>query len=174
MENATNTVAAIFADDRETFRFHEFLNGCTEGTQTDAWFHHSQRQIEALLRDTAQTLAQNSGFADDKHFRRIAMVLIFNHRHVDVDDIAIFELFFVVRNAVTNHFINRDADGFREAVIAKAGGDGVLFVNDIVITDTIQLTGAYAGLNVRLDHFQHFGGETAGDAHFFNFFWSLY
>ncbi|SAJ28301.1 Uncharacterised protein [Enterobacter cloacae] len=98
------------------------------------------------------------------------MVLVFNHGHVDVDDVAIFQQFFVVRNAVANHFINRDADGFRETVIAKAGGDRVLLVDDIVVTDAIQFASADARFHKRLDHFQHVRGQTTGDAHLFNFF----
>ena len=98
------------------------------------------------------------------------MVLVFNDGHVDVDDVAIFQQFFVVRDTVTNHFINRNADGFRETVVAEAGGNRVLLVHDIVVTDAVQFTGADARLHERFDHFQHFRGQTTGDAHLFNFF----
>lgn len=107
------------------------------GAQADARFHHFDAQIQALLRDAAQTLAQNGRFADDKHLRGIAVEFIFNHGHVDVDDITIFQMFSVIRNAVAHHFINRDTDGFRIAVVAEAGGDRVLFVNYVIVTDTV-------------------------------------
>ncbi|MNT46560.1 hypothetical protein D3C72_1832140 [compost metagenome] len=68
VEDATNAVTAVFSNHGKTFRFDKFLNGGTEGTQTNAWFHHLQRQIEAFLRHTTQALAQNGGLADDKHF----------------------------------------------------------------------------------------------------------
>ena len=101
------------------------------------------------------------------------MELVFNHGHVDVDDIAIFQMFFVIRNAVAHHFIDRDTDRFRIPVVAEAGGDCFLFVDNIVVANAIQLAGGHARLDVRGDHFQHFSGQTASNAHFFNIFWSL-
>ena len=98
------------------------------------------------------------------------MEIIFNDRHVDVNDIAIFQQFAVVRDTVANHFVDRNADGLRIAVIAEAGGNGLLLVNDIVVTDAVQFTGADARFNPGFDHFQHFSGQAAGNAHFFNVF----
>ncbi len=101
------------------------------------------------------------------------MVFVFNNGHVNVDDIAVFQQLLVVRNTVAHHFINRDADRFRETVVAEAGGNGVLLVDDVIITDAVELARADARLDVRLDHFQHFCGQFARNAHFFNFFRSL-
>ncbi|VXG76746.1 hypothetical protein CDS [Salmonella enterica subsp. enterica serovar Derby] len=170
MEAATNTVSAVFTYHGETFAFGIFLDGGANGAQADARFHHFDAQIQALLRDAAQTLAENGRFADDKHLRGIAVEFIFNHGHVDVDDITIFQMFSVIRNAVAHHFINRDTDGFRIAVVAEAGGDRVLFVNDVIVTDTVQFAGGDARFDIRFDHFQHFGCQTARDAHFFDVF----
>ena len=101
------------------------------------------------------------------------MVLVFNHSHIDVDDIAVFQKFGVVRDPVAHHFINRDTHGLRIAVVTQAGGNGLLLIHDIVITDTIQLAGADARFNIRFDHLQHFGSQSASDAHFFDIFWGL-
>ena len=98
------------------------------------------------------------------------MELIFNHGHVDINDVAVFQQFAVIRDAVAHHFINRDTDRFREAVIAEAGGDRFLFINNVVVADAIQLAGADARFDVGFDHFQHFGGQAAGNAHFFDVF----
>ncbi|MPM74668.1 hypothetical protein SDC9_121657 [bioreactor metagenome] len=173
MEAATDTVTAVFTNDRETFTFRVFLNCSAQRAQANARFHHPQRQIQAFLRDAAQTLAQNSRFADDKHFRGVAVVLVFNHSHIDVDDIAVFQKFGVVRDPVAHHFINRDTYGLRIAVVTQAGGNGLLLIHDIVITDTIQLAGADARFNKRFDHFQYISGQAASDAHFFDFFRGL-
>ncbi|AEW72217.1 hypothetical protein EcWSU1_00777 [Enterobacter ludwigii] len=170
VEDTANAVAAVFTHNGETFRFNEFLDSGPNGAQANAGFNHFQRQVEAFLRHFAQTLAQNRRLAHDEHLRGVTMVVIFNDRHVDVDDVAIFEQFFVVRNTVTNHFVNRNADGFRETMVAKAGGDRVLLIDDIVVTNAVQFTRAHARLHVRLDHFQHVCGQTTGDAHLFNFF----
>ena len=98
------------------------------------------------------------------------MEIIFNDGHVDIHDIAIFQQFVVVRDTVTDHFVDRNADGFRIAVIAETGGNGLLLVNDIVVTDTVQFASADARLNPGFDHFQHFSGQATGNAHFFNIF----
>jgi len=55
-------------------------------------------------------------------------------------------------------------------VIAKAGRDGLLLLRDVFVADTVQLAGGDTRLNMRLDHLQHFGGQSARDAHFFDFF----
>ncbi|MFP1558188.1 hypothetical protein ACLB1T_17915 [Escherichia coli] len=49
----------------------------------------------------------------------------------------------------------------------------MLFINNVIITDAIQLAGADAGLTYRYDHLQHFGSQSASDAHFFDIFWGL-
>lgn len=125
------------------------------------------------MRHFTQALAEDGRFAYDEHLRGVAVVFVFNDGHVDVNDVAIFQQFCVVRNTVTNHFIYRDAHGFWKTVVAEAGGDRVLLVDDVVVTDAIQLAGADARLHERLDHFKHFSGQTTGDAHLFNFFRSL-
>ena len=94
------------------------------------------------------------------------METVFNHGHVDVDDVAVFQRFVVARDAVAHHFVHRDAHGFREAVVAEAGGDGLLLVGDVLVTDTVQFAGGHARFDVRLDDLQHFGGQAAGHAHF--------
>ena len=45
--------------------------------------------------------------------------------------------------------------------------------NNVIITDAIQLAGADARFNIRFDHLQHFGSQSASDAHFFDIFWGL-
>ena len=170
MEAAADTVPAVLANHGETFGFHKFLDRRADRAQVDARFNHLQRQVQAFLSDAAQALAENRRFADDKHFGGIAMEIIFNDGHVDIDDIAIFQQLAVIRDTVTDHFIDRNADGFRIAVIAEAGGNGLLLVNDIVVTDAVQFAGADARFDVGFDHFQHFGGQAAGNAHFFDVF----
>ncbi len=146
MEAAADAVATVLTHHGETFGFHKFLDRRADGAQVDAWLHHSQRQVQAFLSDAAQALAENRRFADDKHFGGIAMEIIFNDGHVDIHDIAIFQQLAVIRDTVTDHFIDRNADGFRIAVIAEAGGNGLLLVNDIVVTDAVQFAVLTPGL----------------------------
>ncbi|MNJ72496.1 hypothetical protein D3C77_691530 [compost metagenome] len=58
-------------------------------------------------------------------------------------------------------------------MVVERGGDGLLNVDDIVVADAIQLLGGDPGLDVGLDHFQHLGGQAAGDAHLLDFFRGL-
>ena len=110
VETFADAVAAVLAHDGEVVRFDIFLNGAAQLAQTNARLHQAQRQVEALLGDLTQTLALNGRLADDKHLRGVAVVLVFNHGHVDVDDVAIFQQAIVAGNAVTHHFVNRDAN----------------------------------------------------------------
>lgn len=96
-----------------------------------------------------QTFAHDGRLTDDKHFRGIAVETIFDYGDINVNDIAIFQQLGVVRDTVAHHFINRNANGFRIAVIAEAGRNRVLFINNVIITDAIQLAGADARFNIR-------------------------
>ena len=90
------------------------------------------------MRDAAQMFAHDGRLTDDKHFRGIAVETIFDYGDINVNDIAIFQQLSIVRDTVAHHFINRDANGFRIAVIAEAGRNRVLFINNVIITDAIQ------------------------------------
>ena len=40
---------------------------------------------------------------------------------------------------MTNDFVDRGADGFGEAFVVERRGDGVLNVNDVIVSNTIKL-----------------------------------
>ena len=67
--------------------------------------------------------------------------------------------------------INRGTDGFREALVIQRGGDRILFVDDIVMAQSIEFIRCNTGFYVRPYHLQDLAGQTAGNAHFFDFFW---
>ena len=90
MESFANAMPAIFPHHGEVVRFHIFLNRAAQLAQTDAGLNQTQGKIEALLGDAAQALALDRRFADDKHLRGIAVILIFDDGDIDIDDIAIF------------------------------------------------------------------------------------
>ncbi len=58
-------------------------------------------------------------------------------------------------------------------MIVERGGNGVLGINDVVMTNAIEFLSRHASLNVGRDHVQHLGGQTAGNTHFFYFFRGL-
>jgi hypothetical protein len=47
--------------------------------------------------------------------------------------------------------------------------NGLLDIDDIVVTDAVELAGSDAGLDVRADHHQHVRRQAAGNAHFLDF-----
>ena len=49
--------------------------------------------------------------------------------------------------------------------VVQRSGNRLLHVDDVVVTDVVQLVGGHAGLYVLFDHFQNFGGEATGHAH---------
>ncbi|MCY1307270.1 hypothetical protein D9M70_571790 [compost metagenome] len=65
--------------------------------------------------------------------------------------------------------VDRGADRLGEALVVERRRDRLLHVDDVVVADTVQFVGGDAGLDVFPDHFQHVGGQAAGDAHFFDF-----
>ncbi|MNG96320.1 hypothetical protein D3C79_553820 [compost metagenome] len=166
VEHFADAMTAVFTHHGKLLGFDEFLDLFAQGAQADARLHHFQRQIQAFLGNAAQPLAQNGRLADDEHLGGIAVEAIFNDGHVDIDDVAVLQHFVIARDAVAHHFVYRDAHGFREAVVAEAGGDGLLLVGNVLVTDTVQFAGGHARFDVRLDNFQHFSGQAARHAHF--------
>ncbi len=69
--------------------------------------------------------------------------------------------------------IESGTDGFGKTVLIQRCRDGLLFVDDVVMTETIQFVGRNPGLDMDFDHFQYIGGKAAGNAHFFDFFGSF-
>ncbi|MNN46538.1 hypothetical protein D3C81_1609220 [compost metagenome] len=107
--------------------------------------------------------------ADGEHLAGVAVVTVLDHRDVDIDDVAILQRF-VVGDAVADDVVDRGADRLGEALVVQRRGNGLLHVDDVVVADAVQFVGSDAGLDVFADHFQHFGGQAAGDAHFLDIF----
>ena len=66
------------------------------------------------------------------------METVFDHRDVDIHDITQFEFFTFAGDAVTNHMIDRGADGFGIGRVARRRimqrrGNGALLLHHIVV-----------------------------------------
>ena len=149
--------------------FGVFLDGVADVAELGAGSDHVDADQQAFITDFRQSLGLHRRLADVEHFAGVAVVTVLDDSDVDIDVVPVFE-FFVVGNAVADHMIQRGADGFGETVVIQGGGNGLLFIDDIVMAEAIQLIGGDARLNMGRDHFQHLGGETPGNAHFFDFF----
>ena len=89
MEHLTDTVAAILPDHRVIVGFGVLLNDMTQVAQCGPGFDQRQRLIQAFLGDADQAISMGCDVADTDHDAGIAMPAIFDHRDVDVDDVAI-------------------------------------------------------------------------------------
>src|SRR5690606_27576695 len=98
---------------------------------------------------------------------------VLDHGDVDVDDVAVLEDLGGARDAVADDVVDGDAGGLGVAPVADVGRDRALHVDDVVVADAVQFLGAHPRLHVRGDHFQHLGGQAAGDAHLLDFFGGL-
>ncbi|MNT32463.1 hypothetical protein D3C72_1683460 [compost metagenome] len=99
-----------------------------------------------------------------EHAAGVAVVAVLDDGDVDVQGVAILERL-VVRDAVADHVVDRGADRLRVALVVERGRDGLLHVDDVVVADLVQLIGGDARLDMFGNHFQHIGGQFAGDTH---------
>ena len=75
---------------------------------------------------------------------------------------------------MAHHVVDRGADGLGKAAIIERCRDCLLLVNDVVVTNTVQLIGGYTGFYVGADHLQDLATEMSGDTHFVNFIGGFY
>jgi len=101
------------------------------------------------------------------------VILIFDDSDINVDDITALKHFFAAGDAVAHHVVDRGADGFRKPLVVQGGRYSLLLVNNIVVADPVQLFRGHTRFDVFADHFKNIGSQSAGYAHFFDFFGSF-
>jgi len=101
----------------------------------------------------------------EEHTARIAVKSVFDDRNVNINGVTVLECL-VSRNPVTHHVIHRCTDGFRETAIIERGGDSALYISDVFMTQTIELTRRNTGFYIISYHIKDIGCEPAGDSHF--------
>ena len=96
------------------------------------------------------------------------MVAVFDDSDIDIYDVTVFE-FFIAGNAMTNLMVGGGANGFRKATVVQGRRYRVLFIDDVVVADFVQLVGGDARFDVRLDHLEDIGGQSCRRRAFFRF-----
>ena len=76
---------------------------------------------------------------------------------------------FVAGNAMTDHVIDRGADGTGKAPVIQRRGNGILLLGDIGMANLVQFAGGHPRPDFGRDHAQHFGRQLPGDPHLLNF-----
>ena len=166
MKTASDAVAAEFAHHGKTLGFGKGLNGVANITKRRARLDHTNALPHGFIRDVNQALRQHARFTRDIHAAGVAMKTVFNHRDVNIENIAVFQ-HFVARNTVTNHMVDGNAGGFgkRRAAIAETGGLHAMLLAHVIVAEAIQFAGGNAGGDVRANHVQYISGDSAGSAH---------
>lgn len=105
------------------------------------------------------------------------MVAVFDHCDVKIHNIAGLERF-LTRHPMTNLLIDRRADrlGIRRMAVRRVierRGNGLLHVYNVIVAQLVQLIGGDPWNDKRTNVIKHLRGQTASDAHFFNFFGSV-
>jgi len=168
VEHGADTVAAVFADHRVAVFLRVLLDHFADVTQSGAGTHQFDALVQAFLGNPAELFRPFRHFANQEHLAGVAVVAILDHGDIDIDDVTFLE-WLVVGDAMADHMVDRRADGLGEALVVERGGDGLLYVDNIVVAQAIQFLGGDPGLDVFADHLQHFGGQAAGHAHFLDF-----
>jgi len=151
VEDLADAVAAVLAHHGEVVGLGVFLDGVADIAQVNAGFHQLNAQHHAFVADAAQALGENGRLADEEHLAGITVVAVFDDGDVDIDDVAVFQLF-ITGNAVADLVVHRGADGFGEAVVVERGGNGQLLVDRVIVANLVQFVGGDAGLDMWGDH----------------------
>ena len=95
VKDLANTVTAVLPHNRIIVGLGMLLNHMAKISQRGTRLDECQSLVEALLRDANQSLGVWCDLANTDHDAGIAMPAIFDHCDVDVDDVAVAELFIV-------------------------------------------------------------------------------
>src|SRR3989338_6493808 len=101
------------------------------------------------------------------------MIAVFYNGDIKIHNITGFELS-IAWNTVTNLLINGSANAFWKSFIIKWCWNGFLDISYIVMAELIECLSSYPCFDMRVDHVEHFRGQTAGYSHFFDFFGRFY
>src|SRR5581483_7755372 len=124
--------------------------------QPGARTHRADAFPHALVSHVDQAAGLDARLADIEHAAAIAVVAVLEHA--------------LARNAVAHLVIDRRANGFRKRLVAgrrivERRGYRTLLPHHVIVAEVVQLAGGDAGLHVRADEVEHFGGEAPGDTH---------
>ena len=170
MIDLADAVAAVLAHHRETGRFGMLLDRMTDIAQGGARAHRLDTAHHRFVRGVDQPLGQHRRRASDIHTAGVAVPTVLDHGDVEVDDVAVLEHLPFVRDAMTDHMVDRGAQGLRKAVVADVGWNRLLHVDDVLVGEPVELLGGDTGLDVFLQHRQHFSRQLAGNTHAFEVF----
>ena len=163
VEGAADAVAAEVAHHREPALLNELLDGVADVAKRVAGADQLEAAHEGFVGDVDDHLGAPGKRAHGVHAAAVAVPPVEDRGHVDVEDVARLQTAFA-GNAVADDVVDRDAGGFGIAAIVQGRGDGAAGFG-VVVDDAVELAGGDAGSNVRRDHVEGGGGQTARASH---------
>ncbi len=164
-----DAMAAVLAHHAEALGLGIALDRVADVAQRRARLDRADAAPHGFVGGIDQALGHDRRRADVVHAAGITVPAILDHGDIDVDDVAVLEDLGVTGDAVADHVVDRRADRLGEAAVADIGRRRLLHVDDVVVADAVQLFGRHARLDVGSDDVEHLAGQTAGDAHQFDF-----
>lgn len=173
MEFTSDTVPAIFTHDGVVVALDMGLDGVPDIAQAASRSDLLDTDPERLLGDFDQPFGQDGGLSDAEHLTGIAMEAILDDGNVNVDDIPFFQPL-LAGYTVADNLVDRGADRPGKTAVVERRGDGVLFIDNVVVTYFVQFEGGDPRLNMGGDHLQYLCRQFSGDAHFCDLSCSFY
>src|SRR5690606_30180381 len=118
VEDPTDTVAAEIAHNGTTLALGIGLDGSADRADAGAGLHLGNAAQEAFIGDLKQTLGRALELADGVHAAGVPVPAVHHIGDVNIDDVT-FAQWLVVRDAVTDHMVDRGAGRFSVAAIVE-------------------------------------------------------
>src|SRR3984957_2969946 len=165
VEQPAQAVAAEIAPHAHVLGFDIGLDGVADIAGGAAGPDRGDAAHHALIGDLDQPLGAAGNFADRIHAAGIAVPMIDDQGHVDIDDVALAHRL-LARNAVADHVIDRGAGRLTVAAIHQRRRHGAVIQTELV-DQPVDALGRDAGFYLRYQHIEAFGRQPAGLAHAF-------
>jgi len=132
VEARTDAMSAIFLNNRIMLTLSEYLNGIPDITEGNSRTYNLNAFNHALIGCFAQALGVWLYCADVVHPASVSKPTVFDHGHVNVDDISLFQSP-ITRNAMTYLLVDRGAYGFGEPFVTQRGRYAFLDIDNVVM-----------------------------------------
>jgi hypothetical protein len=165
VEQPAQAVAAEIAHHAHVLGFDIGLDGVADVAGGAAGPDRGDAAHHALIGDFDQPLGAAGNFADRIHAAGIAVPMVEDERHIDIDDVAFAQRLFA-GNAVADHVIDRGAGRLAVAAIHHRGRHGAVSQAELV-GQPVDALGRDAGLYLGHQHVEAPGRQPAGLAHAF-------
>ena len=163
MEHPAQTVAAEVAHDRHAVRFDIGLDRVADVTKRIARFCGFDPLEQRVMGDLHQAFRLAAHFARNIHAAGVAEPSVNNHRHVNVQDIAILEGL-VAGNAMAHHVVHADTAGVLIAFVPDGCRHGASFFH-LGPDEIIQRAGGLSDEHMRGHIIQYSRRQFASFAH---------